>query len=625
MKPLNIKYKYRIFSISFLKKLTLIIKKVLSTSISKLRLITVFDMLIKTLLFLTILYNSPAERNQALYTSMKFSFVYLGFILFVYAFGYLFTKNKQTIFYTIINFLYGILLIADLSYFRVNGDLLGIKNILFRGTFNPTGLSLFNFKTIDIFFIIDIAIIIGWIVIGKVKNSYTRNIHNFIFTLTSSIIMIFLSVLFFDILNLSSFGNSIIYRQWSTLMSVQAPGPLGYHAVEAFKSISKSFNKADDDDEKDITDWIDYNNENLEPNKYSGIFKGKNVIFLQIESMENFVINKTANGKEITPFLNKLTKESLYFDDFYEQNNAANSIDCDLMINTSIYPLGDNITATNYGENVYSNSLPRILNKKGYTTISTHAELPGEFNWTELHKNGFGSQNLWSLNDYNYDEVVGYGLSDRSFFTQLSEKLKTVKEPFFVQMPTLSSHGPFNIDKKYRKLDLPKEINDSYLGGYFESLHYTDSQIEMFFDQLKEANLLDNSVIVIYGDHTGVHKYYNEDIQKLDFEGNWWKEYDHKIPLIIYSPNTPSETITASGGQVDMLPTISYLLGIDSSLYKSTSMGRPLVNTTRDSTIIKGNIIKGTVTDPKEEKHLLNSYSIGEKIIKNNFFSTIHP
>lgn len=99
----------------------------------------------------------------------------------------------------------------------------------------------------------------------------------------------------------------------------------------------------------------------------------------------------------------------------------------------------------------------------------------------ELHKNGFGAQELLNLYDYNYDEIVGYGLSDRSFFNQLSEILKDLNEPFFIQIPTLSSHGPFNIAKKYRKLNLPSEIDESYLGGYFDSIHYTDSQIEMFF------------------------------------------------------------------------------------------------------------------------------------------------
>lgn len=615
--------KFKTFILSFFKELDLIIKKLLSTSINKLRLITVLNMLIKTILFLTLLHGNPASRTQALYTSIKFSIVYLGFILLFYAFGYLFSRNKQTTFYILLNFLYSLLLTLDLWYFRVNGDLLGIKNIFFSGTFNPSNLPLFNFEFVDILFTIDITIILSWIITKKVTNFYSKNIPNFIFTLKSSIMIILLSILFFDILQLSNFGNSIVYKQWSTLLSVQAPGPLGYHIVEAFKSTSKAFNKISNSDIKEIEEWFYYNNEYNRRNKYFGLFKDKNIIFIQVESLENFVIDKTTNGKEITPFLNKLTKENLYFNNFYEQNNAANSIDCDFMVNTSIYPLGDKITATNYGENVYPNSLPRILNNQGYTTISTHAELNGEFNWTEIHKNSFGAEKLWGLSNYNYEEVVGYGLSDRSFFTQLSEKVKNIKEPFFVQIATLSSHGPFNIDKKYRKLNLPKEIDESYLGGYFESVHYTDAQIEMFFNKLKETNLLDNSVIVIYGDHSGVHKYYNNDIQKLTFEDNWWKEYDYKIPLIIYSSNAPSETIEIPGGQVDILPTISYLLGIDETLYKNTSMGKVLVNTNKSSTVIKGNIIKGLIEKPEDEKHLLNSYSIGEKIIKNNFFAKV--
>lgn len=621
MKTVNTKTKLKVFFIFLINKSIMTRKKLFSTSISKLRFITVFYTLTKTILFLTLLHNTHASRIEAFYTSIKFSLVYLGFTLFVYAFGYLFPKNRQIAFYIIFNILYSTLLIADLWYFRANGDLLGIKNILFKGTFNPTNSSLINFNSIDILFIIDIIPIIGWIIAKQVQNTLNKNIGNFIFTLKSSLIFIITSVLFFDIFNLSTFGNSIIYKQWSTLLSVQAPGPLGYHIVEAYKSILKSFNKANTSDRNAIEEWIEHNHENINSNKYAGIFKGKNVIFLQIESMENFIIKKTANGKEITPFLNKLTKKGLYFDNFYEQNNGANSIDCDFMINSSIYPLGDQITAINYGENVYPNSLPRLLNRSGYTTISTHAELNGEFNWTELHKNCFGATNLWSLSDYNYDEIVGYGLSDRSFFTQLSEKLENIKQPFFIQLATLSSHGPFNIDKKYRQLNLPKEIDESYLGGYFESLHYTDSQIEMFFNKLSESNLLKDSTIVIYGDHAGVHKYYNDEIQKLDFEDNWWKNYDHKIPLIIYSENCPIETINAYGGQVDMLPTISYLLGIDNSLYTDTSMGRILVNTNRNATIIKDNIIKGYVKDFEEKKHLLDSYSIGEKIIKDNVFA----
>lgn len=595
-------------------------RRVFSAEISKFRFVTIIDMLLKSLIFMTLVEVSSADKIKFSNIGFKFIFVYLAFILLFYSFGYLFSKNKQIVYYIILNILFSTLLIADLWYFRVNRDFLGLKNIFFSGTFNPVGESLYQFKTIDLLFVIDIVAIILFVFIKKIRSTESRSFGKFLFTLRHVAIILLISFVCIDVLSISGWSNRMLTKRWTTLMSARASGPIGYHLIESARTLSKVMNPLSNSEKDEIEQWLAYNREDLEPNEYSGVAKGKNVIFIQVESLENFVINKSVNGKEISPFLNKLTREGLYFNNIYEQNNAGNSIDCDFMVNTSIYPLGDKITALNYGENVYSNSLPRILEGEGYKTISSHAEEIGEFNWTELHKNGFGIETMWDIGGYVYEETVGYGLSDKSFLTQVSNKLKGVQEPFFFQAPTMSNHGPFEIDEKYRELDLPEEVDESYLGGYFESVRYTDRQIEMFFEKLDEMGILDNTMIVLYGDHAGVHKYYNDDIQKLDYEGNWWKEYDNKIPLIIYSKGIKPSIIEASGGQVDIPTTIAYLLGIDKDKYLNTSMGRVLVNTNRDATIIKGNEIKGNVKNEEELEHLLKSYEIGEKIIKNNYF-----
>ncbi|WP_252214831.1 LTA synthase family protein [Clostridium sp. VAP41] len=602
-----------------MKKLTN--RKLFSDKVSILKFFTVITMLIKSIIFIAILNIDTTDKILKKNISFKFTIIYLAFILFVYSFGYLFSKNRQTTFYIILNSLYTLLLIADLSYFRANRDLLGLKNILFENTFNPLQNSLMNLRPVDLIFIIDIILLLTWVIKGKIQNNNKRSLKKFFSTMIISIFMIIGSCICVDALQLGEFGDSIIFNQWTTLMEVKAPGPIGYHIVEGARSINKYFNdKPSSEDKKEIENWLTFNKEKIEDNEYKGLLKGKNVIFLQIESLENFVINQKTNGKEITPFLNKLASEGLYFNNFYEQNNAGNSIDCDFMINTSIYPLGNKITALNYGENVYPNSLPRILQKDGYFTISSHAELPNEFNWTELHKNSFGANELWTINDYVYEESVGYGLSDKSFLSQTADKLKDIKQPFFIQLPTLSNHGPFDLDEKYRQLNLPDEVNDSYLGGYFESVLYTDNQLEMFYNKLNESGLLDDTVLVIYGDHTGVHKYYNEDIQDIDYENNWWDEVDHKIPLIIYSKNMEHKIVNKTGGQIDILPTICYLLGIDDDSYRNSTMGRILVNTNRNAITIKGNHIMGNVK-PSDEEHVSKAYEIGEKIIKTNYFN----
>jgi phosphoglycerol transferase MdoB-like AlkP superfamily enzyme len=592
-----------------------------ASEMGRFRFIIVIDMLVKTILFLLLLQTDSADKIESFSINILCIGAYLSFILYIYSFSYLFSKNKQIIFHMVVSIAYSFLLIIDLGYFRVNKDFIGLKNIFHHGTFNVMGKPWINFRSIDIIFIADIVILFIYIAIKRLKNTERRDCDKFKFAFKQATILFLISFLIIEISGIAGWDKRIFTRRWSTEMSVPGAGPLGYHEIDAIRTLSREMVGASEQEKSDVNKWLQDNVEDIPDNQYAGVLKGKNIIFLQIESLENFVINKEVNGKELTPFLNKLTREGLYFNNFYEQNNAGNSIDCDFMVNSSVYPLGDEeITALNYGENVYRNSLPRLLNQEGYNTVTTHAETIGDFNWTELHKNGFGVKELWDIKQYNYEETVGYGLSDKSFLTQVSGKLNNVNGPFFLQLATLSSHGPYDIDSKYRTLNLPKNIDSSYLGGYFESVSYTDKQIEMFLGQLEANGKLDNTAVVIYGDHGGVHKYYNDEIQLLDYEGNWWKEYDHRIPLIIFSKGITPKVVEASGGQVDMMPTIAYLLGIQKAKYQSDSMGRVLINTDRDATVIKGNNIVGNVKNDEEREHLLNSYRIGETIIRNDFF-----
>ena len=602
-------------------ELVVSLKEKLKIPIFRMRLIFLLDLLYKSILFTTIIESKNAVKINFLMIPYKFIFPYLAFIILIFGFGYLFSRKREIVYHFVVNIGLSILLIMDLSYFRSNRDVLSLKHIFFKGTFNPVNEGLINIKFIDVLFIIDSIIILIYYLHHRISINEKRNKNKFRNAFIISIFMMIISHICIDVFPIYGNDKAVFKTQWDTLMSERCVGPIGYHIVDSIKTLTKIDRKPSNSEKEKVNKWIKYNDENLEPNQYYGAIKGKNIIFLQIESLENFVINKRVNGQEITPFLNKLTKSGLYFDNFYEQNNAGNSIDCDFLVNTSVYPLGDKITSLYYGENVYSNSLSRIVEKKGYTTITTHAEDIGSFNWTELHKNGFGVEQLWDIKKYNYNETVGYGLSDRSFYSQVVEKIKKVDRPFFLQLATLSSHGPFKINQKYRTLNLPYDIDQSYLGGYFESVKYADTQIRMLFDKLDKGGLLDNTTIVIYGDHGGVHKYYNEEIQDLNFDNNWWKNYDNKIPLIIYSKGLEPKVVNAAGGQVDILPTISYLLGIDKSEYINTSMGRVLVNTNRNATVIKGNVIKGNVQSEEERKHLLEAYEIGKIIIEEDVFN----
>ena len=519
----------------------------------------------------------------------------------------------------IVDLMYSILLIADLWIYRASGYFLGLKYVFFKDLFNPLGESLFNPSVIDIIFLIDIVIFCKLYFKAKNEMKELKRVRDAIIGCTICLTLVVGCHYLFDIKK--TFGGAVGFLQedwgvsWNPSTRMANRSPLGEHIYEGYQTLRKVFKNQDESEVTKVDDWLAWNNENLPDNEFKGMLKGKNVVFLQIEALENFVIDQEVYGQEITPVMNNLVKEGLYFNNIYEQNNAGNSIDCDMMINTGVLPLGDTITFLTHPEVKY-NSLPRILQKEGYTAVSTHAEKAGDWSWAEAHKAALGYNDMWNVNDYNIDEYVGFGLSDRSFYTQYVDKLATLKEPFFSTIPTLSSHGPFDIKDKYRELNLPEELDSNRLGGYFQSVHYADEQIGLFLKLLEEKGLMDDTVVVIYGDHGGIHKYYMEDVEETSMPGDWWQNYKKQIPLIVYGKGLPSKTVETIGGHIDIMPTISYLLGAETG---NTVMGRNLLNTNRNATVIKGNEIKGNPTQEEKEK-LLQAYDIADYIIKNDYF-----
>lgn len=542
-------------------------------------------------------------------------------ILGVFIFPCLMFKGKNLIKYLIIiDVVYTLLIILDLWVYRGTGHLLELKFLFFKEGFNTLNKGIINPRIIDIILVIDIGVLLINYKNLSDKINQVRRVGISLALITLCITIIGVYHYIFDIKDLSNGKVRFIQEEWqgswNPYTKIVYRSPIGNHIYEDYKTIKKLGRKTSNSDIKEINEWLAWNKEKLKDNEYKALAKGKNIIFLQIEALENFVINEKVFGQEITPNLNKLIKDNLYFKNIHEQNNAGNSIDMDMMAASGVLPLGDVITYLEYPEVKYY-SLPRILNKEGYNTILTHAEKAGDWNFAEAGKSAAGYKTIWDIREYNIDERVGFGLSDRSFYTQFVEKIAKEEEPFLAVLPTLTSHGPFDIDEKYRELDLPKELDKNRLGGYFQSIHYADKQIGLFFELLKEKDLLDNTIVVIYGDHGGVHKYYMEDVEASNIEGNWWQEKDSKIPLIICGNHIPSKIIETYGGQIDIMPTVAYLLGVDTKGYQ---MGRNLLNTNRDATVIKDGIIVGNPKEDEEEM-LKKAYDIADKIIKNDYYN----
>ncbi|TPE20398.1 LTA synthase family protein [Clostridium perfringens] len=576
---------------------------------------------VKSMMLLSML-RTPGSASMnfgIMYFTPPAIWAHIAIVTLIASFVYLFKGKGRMWAAIVIDILVTILFIADIWYYRVNGTFLSIRHIIEPGIFNPIGKSLFNFKPIDLLFLVDFVILfLVYKFTGlknvKYKSSLKTRLIAFISVFGISAIVIGFGHYYLDIAKKS---DKVLFRiAWAPFQTFSDISPLGYHGYDIYYYTNKEMTLTDAQ-KNEIKTWFDENKEDLPDNKYKGMFEGKNLIAIQVESLENFVIGQKVYGQEITPNINKLLKNSLYFDNIKEQNNSGISSDCDLMVNTSMLPVRDGSTFFGYPWTEY-NTLQDLLNSKGYNTISTHPEVPGNWNWAEAHKS-FKADKIWDASQFDQSEVIGLGMSDESYLKQIGDKLKKEKQPFYTFLVTLTSHGPFEVPEDKQYLNLPEDLNENMLGAYFQSVRYTDEAIGKFINQLKEEGLLENTVIMLYGDHCGVHKFYEDDIKDSPLEGDWWKDNEKEIPFMIYNPSIKGETISKEGGQIDFLPTVAYLLGFNRDAFDSTAMGRVLVNTNRNAIILNNGEIVGTPT-PIEKAHLEKSFNIADMVIQGNYF-----
>lgn len=338
-------------------------------------------------------------------------------------------------------------------------------------------------------------------------------------------------------------------------------------------------------DNIDIVSEINYRNKlytdkkALKKQKYYGIGKGKNLIVVQMESFQNFVINRSYNGQELTPNLNKLIKDqTLYYDNYYEQLGMGNTSDAEFATNNGIYPTVYGQSYTLYTNNAYR-GLPLQLRDQGYNAYVFHGYKP-EFWNRELAYPSQGFERYYSEKDYTITEPIGFGLNDKEFFTQNVQFLKGNEKPFYSFMISLTNHHPYQMPKDHQNINLLEKHVGTLFGDYLQAVHYTDEAIGLLLDELKANGLYDNSVIVFYGDHHGLIRSDEESNQIMEdvLQKPYLSDEMLHIPLIVHVPGSGvNETVKTIGTQIDFLPTIMNILGIANDNY--LIFGKDLNNT----------------------------------------------
>ncbi|KHL96871.1 sulfatase [Paenibacillus sp. IHB B 3415] len=315
-----------------------------------------------------------------------------------------------------------------------------------------------------------------------------------------------------------------------------------------------------------------------------GAAKGKNLIILQMESFQNFLINLSVDGTEITPNLNKLAAESYYFPRFFQQVGQGNTSDAEFIVNTSFYVPPDGPATEMYAPKDLP-SLPKLLQAQGYDTATFHTNEVDFWNRGELY-NALGFNRYYDKAYFGEEDTVFYGSSDEVLYNKTSAELARMdqsEQPFYSHVISMSSHNPFTIPESKYKMTLPERYEGTLVGNYIRAENYADYALGQFMDELKSSGVWDNSVVVLYGDHRGLPIFSLKDDDKALMEEILGHEYNERdlinIPLIISATGITSPSVKEQlGGQVDILPTVANLLGVPLDYH--IHFGQDLLNQT---------------------------------------------
>jgi len=331
-----------------------------------------------------------------------------------------------------------------------------------------------------------------------------------------------------------------------------------------------------------------------------GAAKGRSVIVLQLESFQAFAVGMKIGGQAVTPNLDALAGESLRFTRYFHQAAGGRTSDAQFVSTCSLYPARSGAAVFEYADDDLR-CLPRVLADAGYATLALQTMGADYWNAAAIEPK-LGFQRSLKDRDFVQDEVIGYGLSDRSFFRQAVGILAATPEPFYASLLGLTSHAPYDWPNLPRDLDLGS-LEKTYLGDYLHAVHYTDRAVGELVESLRERGILDRAILVIYGDHDGVTRRSAPQLSSLlgipAEDELAWTRVERGIPLLIRLPGGEGAgERDAHGGQIDLAPTLAGLLGVprDGRVF----LGRNLLGPAPTSPIVA--FVDGAVLGPA---HLL--------------------
>lgn len=543
------------------------------------------------LIFIKIMFYAKQISPEYLYIGVTHPV--FASVLVLVSFSVLFRYNKRIGYLYALDVIISLMLMADLMYYRYFKDVItvaALKNVKLLGGVSSSVGSLFSLK--DLLYLVDVITLIPFVKKYRNKENIKKKpiLSKFAAFCIMFIVGVFINAK--SVYAVSKEQPTLLSSMSNRIYLTKLIGNLNFHAIDAYNYVStkvKNSKTLSSQEQQEIKSFLE-NNNNSSGTYLKGEGEGKNLIVIQVEALQQFVINKKVNGQEITPNLNKWLNRSLYFDNYFYQVAGGNTSDAEFMSNNSLYPAASGAAYYSYSGNQYD-SLAKQLKDKEYYTAALHGYNEGFWNRNVMYKSE-KFDDFYGEHSFNVNESVGLGLSDKSFLEQSVDKLKSFQQPYYSFLITLSSHFPYDDVEGYGNFDVG-EYNNTLLGNYLKGIHYTDEQLGMFLDKLDKEGITQNSVIVLYGDHFGIPRDNIEELYKFENMSNvndlQWFQYQ-KVPLIIHFPEDANKGVNHTySGQMDLYPTLANLF----NLPKQYMFGKDILNSDNGKVVFRN----GSFTD----------------------------
>ena len=462
-----------------------------------------------------------------------------------------------------------IMLYANIVYYRFFSDFITLPTMFQTQNFGDLGGSVLSLiRPLDILFFVDV-LLLGALVLSKRVEKDARNFKK---RVALPVVVAALAISFFNLSLAESDRPDLLTRGFDRTYIVKYLGMYNYALYDTVETLKASSQRvmADSDDNTEVLNYTKSNYASPSE-EYFGAAEGMNVVYLHLESFQTFLMDYELHGEEVTPFLNSMKDDpnTLYFDNFFHQTAQGKTSDAEFMLENSLFGLPKGSAFITKGQNTY-HAAPAILKDEGYTSAVFHGNNGTFWNRSEIYK-AFGYDHFFDIESYpntTESDMAEYGLMDKPFFEQSAPILESLPEPFYTKFITVAHHFPYKMDQQLATIE-KGATGDASVDNYFQTARYADEAIEQFFAQLEASGLADNTMIVMYGDHYGISDNHNEAMSEILSKDITPVENAklQRVPLFIHVPGMEGGINHTYGGQIDLLPTVMHLLGVETQNY----------------------------------------------------------